>query len=409
MSKLFNAAKSFAGNKIVAAVISVVLILTVFTSTVLADVPNQYEVKIVDSGETITVTTTQTQPVEILNNAGIAVNANDIIDISNFNEGEDGEIVISRLRSVMVEFEGHIQSYEVYASTVGNAIEEIGLTLGDKDKINYSRDAKVVDGMVITIKTAFYVTLNADGEKVKYAITEGTVSDLLSLAGVTLGADDYTKPAADKELKAGMKVKVYRVEYKEETKAETIKYNTKKIKDKKLLETKKKVITKGENGSKDVTYSVKYVNGKEESREAVSEVVTKEPVTKVVKVGTKRAHPSVEPNGVKSMNGFTLGQKISGNSTRYCACAACCGVCTGVTASGKRVYNGMEDPYYVACNWLPLGSVIKTQGHYYTVVDRGGSGLSVVGRIDIYTPQGHAACFKYPAGACEIEIVRLGW
>ena len=409
MSKLTNAAKSFAGNKIVAAVISIVLILTVFTSTVLADVPDQFDVTIVDSGETITVTTTETQPVEILNNAGIAVNANDIIDISGFNEGEDGTIVISRLNTVMVEFEGHIQSYEVYAATVGEAVEEIGLTLRDNDKINYSADEKVTNGMVITIKSAYSVTLNADGSKVKYALTEGTVSDLLKLAGVTLGADDYTKPSVDKELKAGMKVKVYRVEYKEETRTEKIKYSTKTIKDKKLLETKKKVITKGKNGSKDVTYSVKYVNGKETDKEAISEVVTKEPVTKVVKVGTKRAHPEIKSNGVKSMNGYTVGQKISGRYTHYCACATCNGSGAGVTSSGRRIYNGMSNPYYIACNWLPLGTVIKTRGHYYTVVDRGGSGLSAVGRIDIFTPEGHSACYRYGTGSCEIEIVRLGW
>ena len=211
------------------------------------------------------------------------------------------------------------------------------------------------------------------------------------------------------ELKAGMKVKVYRVEYKEETRTEKIKYSTKTIKDKKLLETKKKVITKGKNGSKDVTYSVKYVNGKEKSKEKLSEVVTKEAVTKVVKVGTKRAHPGVEPNGVKSMNGYTLGQKISGRYTHYCACATCNGSGAGVTSSGRRISNGMSNPYYIACNWLPLGTVIKTQGHYYTVVDRGGSGLSAVGRIDIFTPEGHAACYRYGTGSCEIEIVRLGW
>ena len=409
MSKLSNAAKKFAGNKIVAALISVVLILTVFTSTVLADVPDQYDVTIVDSGEAITVTTAQTEPVEILNTAGISVNSDDIIDISNFNEGENSKITISRLNSVMIEFEGHIQSYDVYASTVGEAIDEIGLTLKDNDVINFSRDTKVKDGMVITIRSAFYVSLKADGETVKYAITEGTVKDLLKLARVTLGADDYTKPAADKALKAGMKVKVYRVEYKEETRTEKIKYDVKKIKDKKLLETKKKVIKKGKNGSKDVTYKVKYVNGKAKSEEVLSEVVTEEPVTKVVKVGTKRAHPEIEPNGVKSRNGFTVGQKISGRYTHYCACATCNGSGAGITSSGRRISNGMSNPYYIACNWLPLGSVIKTQGHYYTVVDTGGSGLSQVGRIDIFTPEGHAACYRYGTGSCEIEIVRLGW
>ena len=39
----------------------------------------------------------------------------------------------------------------------------------------------------------------------------------------------------------------------------------------------------------------------------------------------------------------------------------------------------------------------------------GGSGLSSVGRIDIYTPEGHAAALRGGTGSCTIEIVRLGW
>ena len=69
----------------------------------------------------------------------------------------------------------------------------------------------------------------------------------------------------------------------------------------------------------------------------------------------------------------------------------------------------MADPYYVACNWLPLGSVISVNGKNYTVVDRGGSGLSARGRIDIYTPAGHQAALKGGTGSCSITIVRLGW
>ena len=407
MSKLADAAKGLSLKKVFAAVISIILVVTIFSSTALADVPNQYDVKIIDSGEEITVTTTQTEPFEILEKAGITVDSDDIVDFSSFEEGKGGEISIKRQNSINVEFDGNIKSYEVYSSTVGEALEEIGVTLGKKDKVNYSLDSKVQDGMVLSIKTAFYVTLKADGKKVKYAITEGTVADLLKFADIELGADDYTKPALDKKLKSGMKVKVYRVVYKEETRTEKIKYSVKKIKVKKWVDTKKKVVTEGKNGSKNVTYKVKYVNGKEESKDKLSEVVTKEAVTKVVKVGTKKT--GVKSNGVKSRGGYTVGQKISGRYTHYCACATCNGNSNGVTTSGKRIRNGMSNPYYIACNWLPLGSVIKVNGHNYTVVDRGGSGLSRQGRIDIFTPQGHSACYRLGTGSCSIEIVRLGW
>ena len=407
MSKLSDTAKNISLRKVLAAVIAIVLVITVYTSTAFADSGKRYDVTVIDAGETLTVSTNLSQPLEILSNAGITVNSDDKVDVSAFTEGEGGEIVINRLNTVSIDFEGNIQAYEVYSTTVGDALNEIGVQLGEKDEVSYSSDAKVENGMVIKIKAALSVSLEADGKKAKYAITEGTVADLIKLAGVELAAADYTEPALDKKLKADMKVKVFRVEYKKEIRTEKIKFKTETKKDKKLSESKREVLTKGKNGSKDVTYNVKYVNGKEESKEKLSEVVTKEAVTEVVKVGTKK--DAVKSNGVTSKGGFTVGQKISGRYTHYCACSTCNGSGSGVTSSGRRIRNGMSNPYYIACNWLPLGSVIKVKGHNYTVVDRGGSGLSRTGRIDIFTPEGHSACYRYGTGSCEIEIVRLGW
>jgi len=405
-----STAKKSSLKKISSTVMAVILILTVFTSTAFADTLGGYEVTVVDSGEELTLTTTATDPIEILGAAGITLDADDKMDITSFVSGDGGTIIIHRLNSVNIEFEGNIQTYNVYGATVMEALSEIGITLNKGDKTNYSLGEKVKDGMVISIRSAFSVSLTADGKTAKYALTDGTVADLLTLAGITLGADDYTKPALDKALKKDMKVTVYRVTYKEETKTEKIAYSTTKKKDKKMTEGKKKVITKGKDGKKDVTYKVKYVNGKEESRETLQEVITEEPVTEVVKVGTKKSKgASFEPNGVESKGGYHLGDKISGHYTHYCACATCNGNSRGVTSSGKRISNGMSNPYYVACNWLPLGTVISVDGVNYTVVDRGGSGLSRKGRIDIFTPEGHSACYRYGTGSCTIEIVRLGW
>ena len=58
-----------------------------------------------------------------------------------------------------------------------------------------------------------------------------------------------------------------------------------------------------------------------------------------------------------------MGQSISGRYTHYCACAVCNGNSRGITTSGRRIYNGMSNPHYVACNWLPLGSVISVNKH----------------------------------------------
>ena len=130
---------------------------------------------------------------------------------------------------------------------------------------------------------------------------------------------------------------------------------------------------------------------------------------KVVKVGTKETDGAkVKTNGVSKKRGYKVGQVITGRYTHYCACGTC-GTGSGQTASGRHVSNGMKNPYYIACNWLPMGSIVNIDGTNYTVVDSGGSGLSQVGRVDIFTPEGHRACYRYGTGKCTLTIMRLGW
>lgn len=398
---------------VLTAVVTFVLAIAIFATTAFASLATQYNVEIVvDSNDAIVITTNETEPIEILSQANITLADSDKLDISGFRSGEGGTIKIDKLNNINVEFDGVINTYSVYEDTVGEALDNLGIELSENSKMNYELTDAVKDGMVITIKSAKSVTLTADGKSAKYAIYQGTVTDLLELAQITLGEDDYTEPSLDTELEANMKVTVYRVEYKSVTETEEVKFKTTTVKKSSMNEGTQKVVTQGVNGEDQVSYEVKYVNGKEESRTETERTTVKKPVNKVVNVGTKKVSSSssstVKSNGVTSKNGYTVGQKISGRYTHYCACASC-GSGSGVTASGKKVYNGMANPYYVACNWLPMGSVIRVNGTNYTVVDRGGSGLSTVGRIDIFTPEGHAACYRYGTGRCSIEIVRLGW
>lgn len=416
--------QSFAGKRsfrtILTIVIALVLLVTMFAGTAFAKSSDEYTVNIVDGSRSVAVTTTETEPIEILKSAGIMVAAGDKLDITDFKESEGGSIVVNRLNTFYIEFDGNITAYQVYSHTVGDAFAQLGIGINNSDQINYSLNTEIADGMVIKVASAQYVTLKVDGKETKYTLTSGTVADLLETAGVVLDKDDYTEPALDAKLEKDLVVKVKRVEYKTVEKTEEVEYSTVETKDESLKDGETKVIKEGKNGEANVTYQVKYVNGKEKDSIEVSRAVIKEAVAKEVAVGTENAQEEiseqdddsssdVKPNGVKSKNGYKLGQVIKGRYSHYCACATCNGNSRGVTSSGKRIQNGMDDPYYVACNWLPLGTVISVDGTNYTVVDRGGSGLSRKGRIDIFTPGGHSECYKRGVGSCTIEIVRLGW
>lgn len=391
---------------IVATVIAFVIITCVFATNAFAGMASEYNVVINDDGNEYTITTDEKEPIEILNDANITLGANDKLNISSFEEGVGGTIIIDRLNVINVKSGSTISTYEVYANSVGEAFAEIGIDTTDCE-MNYTNNAPVVNGMVIEVNFPNAVTINADGNSLMISTSHITVKEALSLAGITLGENDYTEPSADEVVENEMVIEVFRVETKTVTVNEDISYSTTKKEDSSLDRGTSKVETEGQNGEKTVTYEITYINGEESSRNELSSKTIKAPVNKVELVGTKPV--AVAPNGVQSKNGYHVGQVINGRYTHYCACAKCCGKANGITASGLKVYNGMENPYYIACNWLPLGSVVEVDGVEYTVVDRGGSGLSKQGRIDIYTPEGHAACYKKGTGNCSITIVRLGW
>lgn len=395
---------------ILQAVIAIFLILSTFAVTALADTLHSYEVKVIDGVTESTITTTETEPIEILTKAGINLSADDKINSSDFSKGEGGTIVINRLNTIRLEYNGNIQSYNVYSATVEEALKELGIELDSKTSVNCSLTAPIKNKMVIRVFKNATVTLTADDKTAKYKNVKGTVADLISLAGIKLDEHDYTEPSLDTALTNGMDILVCRVEYKVTKKTESVKYSTVKKSDKKLAKGVTATVTKGVKGKKTVTYNVKYVNGEVDSKEVLSQKTNKKATSKVVKVGTKKVTGAkVKSNGVDSKNGYKVGQVIEGKYTHYCACAKCNGNSKGITSSGKKISNGMKNPYYIACNWLPLGTVVEVDGVCYTVVDRGGSGLSKKGRIDIFTPEGHSACYKYGTGACKITILRLGW
>lgn len=74
---------------------------------------------------------------------------------------------------------------------------------------------------------------------------------------------------------------------KETTSTESISFNTIKKNDSSLEKGKTIVVQEGQNGARTITYKETYKDGKLTSKEKISSEVTKQPVDKIIKVGTK--------------------------------------------------------------------------------------------------------------------------
>lgn len=82
--------------------------------------------------------------------------------------------------------------------------------------------------------------------------------------------------------------------------------------------------------------------------------------------------------------------------TAYCACASCCGVSTGITASGTVATQGRT----VAMYGVPFGTKLLINGTVYTVEDRG----TAYGHVDIFF-NSHADALRFGSQRADVYQV----
>lgn len=85
--------------------------------------------------------------------------------------------------------------------------------------------------------------------------------------------------------------------------------------------------------------------------------------------------------------------------TAYCPCEICCGQwADGITASGETATEGVT---IAASSELEFGTVVRIDGHEYTVQDRGGA---ITGnRMDLYF-ENHDDALAWGVQTKEVEV-----
>lgn len=194
------------------------------------------------------------------------------------------EIIVKRYAKITVVLGDEKKEIEVVGGTVEDAIKKAGYTLDGGITSDTPATDYVKDGMTITLTKGLTVELTMDGKTTTISTSAKTVADLAN--ELKLGADDELSEKFETAITDGMKLTVCRVEYKEVKETEKISFETEERYSDSISSGSSEVTQEGVDGEKEVTYKVKYVDGKEDSRKSVSEKVTKEPVNKIVTYGT---------------------------------------------------------------------------------------------------------------------------
>ncbi|CAM3503617.1 transglycosylase family protein [Nocardioides dubius] len=291
-------------------------------------------------GETRTVSTMQGTVADVLDDEGIEVTDKDVVLPGLDEKVTDGtRISVKFGRPLDLTVDGDLKTYWVNSTDVNSALAEIGLRFRGAD-LSASRSASIGrDGLALEVATPKKLTVHFAGDKpITRTVAALTVADALKELELKVDDDDLVKPAADAELGDGDKIVVTKVRVEtRKVSDEEIAFETVERSDAAMFDDESEILKDGRHGLRDVTYRLVFRNGELHKRTVVTAAVTRKPVDKVVKVGTKKR--PVETN------------YAPGNSV-WDRLAQCESGGNWATNTGNGYYGGLQ---FSASTWRAVG------------------------------------------------------
>ncbi|MEO8784768.1 MAG: G5 domain-containing protein [Candidatus Saccharimonadales bacterium] len=219
---------------------------------------------------------------------------------------DPGDVVEPAQSSPIVEDNFHVNIYRAQPVTIidgghktvtlsaatepRTVATQAGILVHPEDNIKpVAPDVAIKDGVVgeeLMIDRATPITINLYGTVLNVRTQAKTVGEVVKDKNITLAKGDTLTPAADTAVTDNLAIFVTRLGTQITTVEETVPMPVQTVLDAKLTYGTSAIRQQGSPGKQVVTYEIHMQNGKEVSRTAIQTVVTQQPVTQVVAVGT---------------------------------------------------------------------------------------------------------------------------
>ncbi|MGH3506934.1 MAG: transglycosylase family protein [Nocardioidaceae bacterium] len=296
-------------------------------------------------GKEQTVSTDGDTVEDVLEAEGIELTDRDSVAPSVDSEISDGTaIAVAFARELTLTVDGDEQTYWTTATTVNDALAQIGERFASAADFSTSRSAFIGrDGLAVEVQTPKNIVLKLGSKKAKRVTTTGlTVGEALVDLGVKVDRDDELKPRKAVEIEDGSRVAVTRVDVKKVTKRVSIPFEVVERPHDGMYDDWESVTREGQYGVDRVTYRIVRENGETVVNRPVGRVTISEPVAQIEKYGTKeRPEPEPEPT-----TNYATG------STVWDQLAECESGGNWAINTGNGYYGGLQFSYDT---WLAYG------------------------------------------------------
>jgi uncharacterized protein YabE (DUF348 family)/3D (Asp-Asp-Asp) domain-containing protein len=303
------------------------------------------------------------------------------------------------IKSVSVVLDGKEIPVLTKESDLQHLLDEQAISVGEHDRVSTQLSATIKNGEKITIETTSPIQLTADGKTTTMYTTGKTVGSALQDLSIVLGNEDKVFPSLYSEVSDYAPIKVVRVKKEQENQTVAIAFATEQKSDSTLLKGKEKTIQEGKAGTKLIQKQKVYEDGTLVATHVLGEVVQKASVKKLVAIGTKK--PQVVNLSIKklsatspeadnvSKDGIEFGYKQIINNvtlTAYSDDFASTGKNksdpqSGITYSGTTVKEGRT--IAVDKNVIPIGWWVFIDGIGFRRAEDTGGAIKG-NKIDIY-------------------------
>ena len=241
---------------------------------------------ITDGEETFTVTTSSSDTFDIIEKAGIRLGLGDEAVVTE-ESSERIDINIVRAFPVRVLSDGGTTLVDVTGGTVSDALELAGVEVTANDFVTPSVSEELENNMEISVVRGVKMYLDFAEKREMIYVPEGKVGAALEFAGCELSELDDSEIDLDAFVEEGMTVNVNKVMKRTTVADEKIRPTIVEEMTDALPLGETRVKQEGKDGTVEVTYKEKYINGVLEEKEEISREVIIKPVDRIVLVGTK--------------------------------------------------------------------------------------------------------------------------
>lgn len=317
------------------------LILVALVAGTTAFVSRDKSVTLVVDGKSTEVRTFGATVADVLETAEVTVDlAHDLVSPLPDSPLRDGETVVVRYgRLLVLTVDSDTRTVWTTARTVSEALLAFGVR-SEGAYVSASRSRPIPrGGLALDVHLPHRVTVVADGELHEVVTTATTIRSAIAEAGVQLREQDRIDADATQAPYDQQVIGVTRVDGKQVTEEAPIPFEVDRRKTEDLYQGETQVLKEGKVGIRVRRFVETYADGKLESRRLVEESVTKQPVTQVLLVGTKKL-PENQP-AADGLNWAALADCESGGNPR------------AVNPAGP--YYGLYQ--FLASTWRAVGGV----------------------------------------------------